>query len=585
MGIGVEDFCSDSYSGRVVHRSEPSQSGETERFRRFAVEYFHGDCRHTVFGNRPFVGQCVDDMNLFGCLMLTSALLPVVRIWKRPVGIFLSVVAFALPCAVYFLAGVPLQTFCWSWALPLFAGQCVLVPAARFLYVRISRLLNGWSKFTLEIEDSDGHLHYVKGINRGTYINGGSGSGKTASCNLAYAKHAARFAMPVLIHDLKKYELSETLYPVFRDAGIPYRAFALFDPERSVRVNPIAPKYLPDEASLRARVKSFILAVQGRESSDSTADFFNNAASSLLEALIWYLKKNCPEYCHLPFVTSILSDPENLHGTVNGRRKQFGKLENMLRSDPQVYSMAAAFFQGAGNVDTTGNILQTLILALNTVNTDAGFFLLSDNEVDLRINAPGSSSVLALVNDPKNSTAYAPVLAMVADAVLTMMSERGGVQNFMATLRSLGIWIVYTTQDLSQIQRTQGGKEYNMRTVLSNMAHQFFGRTSLEQTAKYYEALMPQVDKVERSYSSSSSGSSTTRRTVKKPLYERAEFYGLEQGEFVYFHGKVERFRFKYDKPSGELPPAVRTMDAAQMHAIASEIRQQAADFMNTFNR
>lgn len=294
MGIGGEDFRSDSYSGRVVYRSEPSRSGETERIRRFAVEYVHGDCRHSVFGNRPVVGQCVDDMNLLGCLILTSALLPVVRIWKRPVGIFLSVAAFVFPCVVYLWAGVSLSTFCWSWALPLFAGQCVLVSATRFLYVRIGRSLNGWSKFTLEIVDTDGHLHYVKGIDRGTYINGGSGSGKTASCNLVYAKHAARFAMPVLIHDLKKYELSETLYPVFRDAGIPYRAFALFDPERSVRVNPIAPKYLPDEASLRARVKSFILAVQGRESSDSTADFFNNAASSLLEALIWYLKNIVP---------------------------------------------------------------------------------------------------------------------------------------------------------------------------------------------------------------------------------------------------------------------------------------------------
>ncbi len=541
-------------------------------------------------------------MNLFGCFILTSALLPVVLLWKRPVGIFLSVAAFALPCAVYLWAGVPLRTFCWSWALPLAAGQCMLVPLARFLYVRISRWSNGWSKFTMEIEDTDGHLHYVKGIDRGTYINGGSGSGKTASCNLAYAKHAARFAMPVLIHDLKKYELSETLYPVFRSAGIPYRVFALFDPERSVRVNPIAPAYLPDEASLRARVKSFILAVQGRESSDSTSDFFNNAASSLLEALIWYLRSYEPACCHLPFVAAILSSPENLHGTVNGRHKPFGKLENMLRSDPQVYSMAAAFFQGAGNADTTGNILQTSVLALNTVNTDAGFFLLSDNEIDLRINAPGSCSALALVNDPKNSTAYAPILAMIADAALTMMSERGGVpagvlldeapelpilrvQNFMATLRSLGIWIVYTTQDMSQIQRTQGGKEYNMRTVLSNLAHQFFGRTSSEQTARYYEALMPQVDKVERSYSNSPNGSSTTRRKVKKPLYERSAFYDLEQGEFVYFHGKVERFRFRYDRPECVLPPAVRSMDAARMHAVAADIRQQAADFMNRFNR
>lgn len=541
-------------------------------------------------------------MNLTICFMAVSIILPCAFVWRRSVGSCLSVAAFLLPWALYAWVGLSFRTFCWSWALPLAAVQLVAIPFARAFYVRFSRWSNGWSKFTMEIEDTNGHLHYVKGVDRGTYINGGSGSGKTASCNLAYAKHAARFAMPVLIHDLKKYELSETLYPVFCDADISYRVFALFDPERSVRVNPIAPAYLPDEASLRARVKSFVLAVQGRESSDSTSDFFNNAASSLLEALIWYLRLYEPAYCHLPFVMSILSSPENLHGMVNGRREPFSKLENMLRSDPQVYSMAAAFFQGAGNADTTGNILQTLVLALNTVNTDAGFFLLSGDEINLRINAPGSSTAFALVNDPKNSTAYAPILAMIADATLTMMSERGGVpagvlldeapelpilrvQNFMATLRSLGIWIVYTTQDMSQIQRTQGGKEYNMRTVLSNLAHQFFGRTSSEQTARYYEALMPQVDKVERSYSSSPNGSSTTRRKVKKPLYERSAFYDLRQGEFVYFHGKVERFRFRYDPSERVLPPAVRSIDASEMHRLASEIRQQAADFMNRFNR
>lgn len=69
----------------------------------------------------------------------------------------------------------------------------------------------------------------------------------------------------------------------------------------------------------------------------------------------------------------------------------------------------------------------TLILALNTINTDAGFYLLSDNEINLRINTPGSKIGLGLVNDPRNTTAYAPILAMIADATLTMMSERGGV--------------------------------------------------------------------------------------------------------------------------------------------------------------
>lgn len=540
-------------------------------------------------------------MTLLNWMLVAAVSVALLYLWRRPAGVVLGLIAVSAPAAIYVWAGLPLQTYAWSWGLPLLASLMILIPLTRMLYVRISRLLNGWSKFTLEIEDSNGHLHYVKGINQGTYINGGSGSGKTASCNTAYARHAARFDMSVLVHDLKRYELSEVLYPIFRDAGLPYHVFALFDPERSVRINPISPEYIPDEASLRSRVKSFIVAVQGRESDGSTSDFFNNSASSLLESLIWYLKQYNPEFCNLPFVMSILNNPEHLRLEEGRKVLPFGKLERLLKSDAQVYSMASAFFQGTGNADTTSNILQTLILALNTINTDAGFYLLSDNEINLRINAPGSKIGLGLVNDPRNTTAYAPILAMIADATLTMMSERGGVpavalldeapelpllrvQNYMATLRSLGICIVYTTQDLSQIQRTQGGKEYNLRTVLSNLAHQFLGRTSLEQTAKYCEGLMPQVEKIERSYSTSQNGTSTTRRKVKKPLYERSEFFSLEQGEFVYFHGKIERFRFKYIPGEKVLPPKARELDPAQIHLVAEQIRRDAAEFINKFS-
>ena len=96
----------------------------------------------------------------------------------------------------------------------------------------------------------------------------------------------------------------------------------------------------------------------------------------------------------------------------------------MLGRDPQVSSMASVFFQGADNPETTSNILQTVILALNTINTDAGFFLLSGNDIDLRINRPGNCEALALVNEPKNSSSNAPILAMIADAGLLMMGDQ-----------------------------------------------------------------------------------------------------------------------------------------------------------------
>lgn len=542
-------------------------------------------------------------MNLLEYLAIAAALLPALYIWCKPLGVCAILLAFVVPGYIYVWAGLEIVTYLWSWALPLAAGLIVLIPTYRWVYIRVSRCVNGWSKLTMEVEDSRGHVHYIKRIDDQTYINGGSGSGKTESCNMAFVRHAVRFRMSMLLHDLKKYELTQAVYPLFAEAGIPYHVFALFDYERCVRINPIAPMYIEDEQSLKSRIDSFLIAAQGGDARDSTSTggFFKNTAASLLESITWYLKLYKPECCHLPFLMSIINDPDNLHLKEGKKVIPFGRLKKMLGCDPQVSSMASVFFQGADNAETTSNILQTVILALNTINTDAGFFLLSGNDIDLRINRPGNCEALALVNEPKNSSSNAPILAMIADAGLLMMGDQDNdyavalldeaaelpsprVQNYMAYLRSLHVCVVYTTQDLSQIQRTQGGKEFNQRTVLSNLAHQFFGRTRTEQTAKYYEGLMPRIVKTEKSYSSSSNGTTVTSRGVKQPRYIASDFYLLKKGEFVYFYGDVKRFRFKHIIGKKELPPKIRSMDRAALHEIAVRIRREANEFMQSFN-
>ncbi len=365
-------------------------------------------------------------MNLIGWLAIAAALLPVLYIWCKPLGVCAILLAFVVPGCIYVWAGLEIVTYLWSWALPLAAGLIVLLPVYRWVYIHVSRWTNGWSKLTMEVEDSRGHVHYVKRIDDQTYINGGSGSGKTESCNMAFVRHAVRFRMSMLLHDLKKYELTQAVYPLFAEAGIPYHVFALFDYERCVRINPIDPMYIEDEQSLKSRIDSFLIAAQGGEAKDatSTGGFFKNTAASLLESITWYLKLYKPECCHLPFLMSIINDPDNLH-LQNGKKViPFGRLKKMLSRDPQVFSMASVFFQGADNPETTSNILQTVILALNTINTDAGFFLLSGNDINLRINRPGNCEALALVNEPKNSSSNAPILAMIADAGLLMMGDQ-----------------------------------------------------------------------------------------------------------------------------------------------------------------
>jgi hypothetical protein len=95
---------------------------------------------------------------------------------------------------------------------------------------------------------------------------------------------------------------------------------------------------------------------------------------------------------------------------------------------------------------------------------------------------------------------------------------------------------------------------------------------------------MPRIVKTEKSYSSSSNGTTVTSRGVKQPRYIASDFYLLKKGEFVYFYGDVKRFRFKHISGKKELPPKIRSMDRAALHEIAVRIRREANEFMQSFN-
>ena len=111
-------------------------------------------------------------MNLLEYLAIAAALLPVLYIWCKPLGVCAILLGFMVPGYIYVWAGLEIVTYLWSWALPLAAGLIVLIPTYRWVYIRVSRCVNGWSKLTMEVEDSRGHVHYIKRIDDQTYING-----------------------------------------------------------------------------------------------------------------------------------------------------------------------------------------------------------------------------------------------------------------------------------------------------------------------------------------------------------------------------------------------------------------------------
>lgn len=111
----------------------------------------------------------------------------------------------------------------------------------------------------------------------------------------------------------------------------------------------------------------------------------------------------------------------------------------------------------------------------------------------------------------------------------------------MAYLRSLHVCVVYTTQDLGQIQRTQGGKEFNQRTVCRTLRTNS-STVPARSRLRNITGLMPRIVKTEKSYSSSSNGTTVTSRGGKSgPLYSQ-RFLPLEKGGCSYFYGDVKRY-------------------------------------------
>ena len=65
-------------------------------------------------------------MNLLEYLAIAAALLPVLYIWCKPLGVCAILLAFMVPGYIYVWAGLEIVTYLWSWALPLAAGLIVL---------------------------------------------------------------------------------------------------------------------------------------------------------------------------------------------------------------------------------------------------------------------------------------------------------------------------------------------------------------------------------------------------------------------------------------------------------------------------
>ncbi|WP_047419544.1 type IV secretory system conjugative DNA transfer family protein [Cellulophaga sp. Hel_I_12] len=401
----------------------------------------------------------------------------------------------------------------------------------------------------------------IENLKRGVSIIGSAGSGKTESVVYNLLQHLSRHNFCGIIHDYKDFELTEIAYPLFKNKENLKFYTISFDAIHH-KVNPIAPRYLPNEESVNelARVLIENLLEQGT-SMNATSRFFNDAVEGLLAGLIWKLKTSYPELCTLPHVIAIFQ-------TMNTR-----KLMAFLSSDLTAKSMASAFINGVDSEKQTAGVKSSLANAFKKIGSQKMFMVLSEDEVPLDVNSDANLGIISMVNNPKYETAYAPIIATIMHTVIKQMSVRHRRSAFVlmeeaptikllnmhripATLRSYDITTIYVMQDKIQNDMLYGDKA--SKAILSNLSYQFFGKVNDPDTAKYYEQFFELI-KIPTKSVSRSSGLTLDSRITKgeKEVAKRraAIFFRLKQGEFVAFaDGKDRKVKFTLQKIEKELP-------------------------------
>ena len=416
-------------------------------------------------------------------------------------------------------------------------------------------------------------------IRRGVSIIGSAGSGKTESVVYTILQHFSQHDFAGVIHDYKDFELTEMAYPLFKEQNIPFYTIG-FD-QIHYRVNPIAPKYLPNEESVNetSRVLLENLLDHNMASATGTNKFFSDAVEGLFSGIIWKMKTAYPNYCTLPHIIALFQSVSTK------------KLVALLKTDLTARSMASAFIGGLDSEKQTAGIKSSLANALKKLSSRKLMYVLSKDEVPLDINTTEHKSIISLVNHPKYDTAYSPIIAMIMHTIIKQMSERGRNPSFLlmeeaptlklpnmhripATLRSYDISTVYVMQDKVQNDLLYGDKA--SKAILSNLSYQFFGKVNDPDTAKYYERFFELIKAPTKSVSKSSGLSMESRITQgeKEIAKRRASlFFTLKQGEFIAFaDGKDKLVRFRHPKIEKQVPPSALSVEEKDLQFNLQQI-------------
>lgn len=399
----------------------------------------------------------------------------------------------------------------------------------------------------------------VENVRRGVIIFGSAGSGKTESTFVPILKHSGSLSIPCLCYDYKAGELTEIANYFYQHSAIRMATIIPHNPRYSDRVNPLSPKYITNEASLRQLTKNIFANLKKADDPtgrSSSSGFFDKIPESTLAAIIWRLKCDYPDCCTLPHAVAIglTMDPIQIGEFIskNSYSKAIGT--------PLIDSLASA--------NQIAGVKASLSLPLTDLALPDIFWVLSSDDVPLDINNPDNLTFLSIVNDPSLEKVNAPFISLIVSVVLNQMRVRerpasyllfdegttftiDNISRIPATMRSFNIATIFSTQDKALSKETYGDVITN--SLLANLSYQFIGKTNDPESVRYYKQISEEIEKtsISTSYKDTFLNNDTriSKSTRDTSKYKNQDFTGLKPGQFFLFaDGKDQLYNFAQTK-------------------------------------
>lgn len=378
---------------------------------------------------------------------------------------------------------------------------------------------------------------------QGTWIEGGAGSGKSASLVEPHIKQSADKGFAGVIYDFKGNPptLGLTAYNSLIHAKNTPVKFAIINfslLKQSVRCNPISPRYLTSKNYARTAADTIMKNI--KKEWIKSADFWADNAIGWFGAIIWFLKKYHPEYCTLP------------HCVVFALQNYSDGL-NILNTDKEIKSMMMPI-SIAHEKNAEGQLagaVASLQLPLSHLYNEELFWVMSKDDFDLDITNPSKPTMLVVCNDPALKQALSPGIALILSVCMQQMNQQGkqksifcvdelptiyikGLDELPATARSNKVCTILALQDYSQLERDYGKEQ--SKAIVSNLGNQFCGMTNNNETAERVAKSLGKIKKLKTSYSSSSNSLSESESLQSEEVLQARDIAGQKPGHFI---GKI----------------------------------------------